>query len=219
MHSHSRFGLACRNMLSSPCSFIKYELWITTTLQNPIFYSQAYRNSLNENSMNLDMTIQLLEVSSQLIDIFGDYKPIQSLADDRLCQLSSCLQFFSDWEKSVMASNQPPLTKNKMLLSEKLRFDLASMIMGFQQLCKLVLTRCPGGGVVPSRTNSNIVENVFCQQRGRNGQNDNPNYDQYCHKMNGIILGQRITTKKSNTGNVEDLTFFTPSRLVHKKNI
>lgn len=91
------------------------------------------------------------------------------------------------------------------------------MITGFQQLCEVVRTKCPGGGVVPSRTNSNIVENVFCQERGRNGQNDNPNYDQYCHTMNGIILGQRITTKKSNTGNVEDLTFFTPSRLVKKK--
>ena len=149
-----------------------------------------------------------MEVLSQLFDIFGDQKPFQFLADDRLAQHTSCLRFFSEWERSVKASNQPPATKDKMLLSDKLKFGLASMITGFQQLCKTVLTRCPGRSVVPSRTNSNIVENIFCQQRGCNGQN-NPNYDHECHTMNGIILGQQITSKKSNTGNVEYLTSFT----------
>lgn len=104
-----------------------------------------------------------------------------------------------------------------MMMSDKLRFDLASMLVGFRQLSDIVSNNFPGSGMVPARTNSNIIENVFCQQRGRNGQNDNPNYEQYCSTMNGIILGQRTTTKKSNTGSVDSLSFFTPTRLVPKK--
>lgn len=91
------------------------------------------------------------------------------------------------------------------------------MLVGFRQLSEIVVNKFPGSGIVPARTNSNIIENVFCQQRERNGQNDNPNYNQYCSTVNGIILGQRTTTKKSNTGNVDSLSFFTPTRLVPKK--
>lgn len=40
--------------------------------------------------------------------------------------------------------------------------------------------------------------------------------DQYCSTMNGIILGQHTTTKKSNTGSVDNLAFFKPVNLVPK---
>lgn len=152
-----------------------------------------------------------------MIEIFEDPKPVQSTTDSRLNQIDMCLNWFQEWEKSVLSTNHIMSVKNKMMLSDKLRFDLASMLLGFRQLSELVINKFPGSGMVPARTNSNIIENVFCQQRGRNGQNDNPNYDQYCSTMNGIILGQRTTTKKSNTGSVESLSFFTPTRLVTKK--
>lgn len=69
--------------------------------------------------------------------------------------------------------------REKMLLSDKLRFDLKSMMTGFKRLCDIVIKAHPGGGIVAGRTKSNIIENIFCQQRGRNGHNDNPNYIQY----------------------------------------
>ena len=162
------------------------------------------------------MTIELLEVSSKMIEIFEDPKPIHSIANDGLRQIVICLNWLLNWEKSVMSTEHQMSVENKMLLSDKLRFDLAYMLIGFQQLSEIVVKNFPGSGMVPARTNSNIMENVFCRQRDRNGQNDNPNYDQYCFTMNGIILGQRTNTKKSNTGSFDSLSFFTPTRLVSK---
>lgn len=171
----------------------------------------------DDDGSRLDLTIELLEVSSKMIEIFEDPKPVQSISDNRLYQIDKCFNWFHQWETSVTSTQNTMSVKNKMMLSDKLRFDLASMLVGFRQLSQIILNSFPGSGVVPARTNSNIIENVFCQQRGRNGQNDNPNYNQYCSTMNGIILGQRTTTKKSNTGSVDNLSFFTPSRLVSKK--
>jgi len=96
----------------------------------------------------------------------------------------------------------------KRMMSAKLRFDLSSMLLGFNALCMITLARHPGGSIFPFRANSNIVENVFCQQRGHNGQNSNPTYSQYGPTMNSILLGQSTSTSRSNTGNVEALPFF-----------
>ncbi|XP_078382573.1 uncharacterized protein LOC144665241 [Oculina patagonica] len=186
--------------------------------ENMLFLMKAYKNSLgSEDGTCLDLTIELLETSSKLIEIFEDPKPVQSMSDSRLNKIDACLNWLQQWEKSVLSTQHTIPVKNKMMLSDKLRFDLASMLVGFRQLSEIVVNKFPGSGIVPARTNSNIIENVFCQQRGRNGQNDNPNYNQYCSTMNGIILGQHTTTKKSNTGNVDSLSFFTPTRLVPKK--
>jgi hypothetical protein len=160
------------------------------------------------------MTVELLEASSMMIEVFEDPKPVTSMDDSRLRQPDVALAWFKKWEESVMSMACAPGIKGKMLLSDKLRFDLSSMVMGFKSLCEIVTAK--GGSVVPSTTNSNIVENIFCQQRGHNGQNTNPNYYEYCHTMNGIILGQRTTMKKCNTGNGTSFPFFVNKKLVRK---
>ena len=152
-----------------------------------------------------------------MIEIFEHPKPVQSVTDNRLYHRDKCLNWFQQWETSVTSTQNAISVKNKMMLSDKLRFDLASMLFGFRQLSQIILHSFPGSGMVSARTNSNIIENVCCQHTGRNGQNDNPNYTQYCSTMNGIILGQCTATKKSNTRVVDNLSFFTPSRLVSKK--
>jgi hypothetical protein len=92
-------------------------------------------------------------------------------------------------------------------------FDVTSCILGFKELCKISLQKHPGYSVSAFRVNSDIVENVFCQQRGRNGQNDNPTYVQYGPTMNSILLGQTTTTTKSNTGSVRSFSFYKPQKL------
>ena len=87
------------------------------------------------------------------------------------------------------------------------------MLVGFTQICKIVLERGEGSSIVPGYCNSDIVENIFCQARGRNGENRNPRYSQYMDTMNGILLDQKTTTRKSNTGFVESLTMVKPSKL------
>ena len=56
---------------------------------------------------------------------------------------------------------------------------------------------------MPSRFNSDPVENHFCQTRGLHGGNaTNPTYDQYNSIVNLVVLGQSMTSRgrKSNAG-------------------
>lgn len=148
-------------------------------------------------------------MTSSLVETFADTRPVSSLDDHRLARNQEVLDYLTTWEKD--AENQTDLRKSersKRLLSDKLRFDLSSMIIGFHEVCKIALQRFPGSTISPFRTNSDLVENVFCQERGHNGQNSNPTYAQYGPTMNGIILGQTTTTTSSNTGSVENLCFF-----------
>ena len=68
-------------------------------------------------------------------------------------------------------------------------------------MCKQLVPR--GIYVVPGGVNSDVVENVFCQLRGRNGNKDNPRYVDVGPTMNGVILGQSNCSRKSNTGYVK----------------
>jgi hypothetical protein len=105
-----------------------------------------------------------------------------------------------------------------MLLSDKLRFDLLSMTVGLKQLCSIMFSRYPGSGIVPGRLNSNVIENVFCHARGKNGQNSNPTYAQYGPTMNSILIGQKTTTRRSNSGKSDQLcSFMKPKKLYNRK--
>lgn len=119
------------------------------------------------------------------------------------------LTYWQKWEQD--AEDHQELSKAeraKCLLSYKLRFDISSMIIGFQEVCKVAFSRLPGSAISPLHNNSNLVENIFCQEQGHNGQTSNPTYAQYGPAMNSILLGQTTTTSCSNTGSVENLTFF-----------
>ncbi|WAR24553.1 hypothetical protein MAR_038222 [Mya arenaria] len=51
--------------------------------------------------------------------------------------------------------------------------------------------------IVPSRVNSDELENVFYQQRGIcNGKNTNPIFYQYLKNMNSVLLGKQTVSKK-----------------------
>lgn len=72
--------------------------------------------------------------------------------------------------------------------------------MGFEELC-LYKLKTSNASIIPSRVNSDIVENMFCQQRTlHNGPNTNPTYLGYCNTVNSVILGQTSISRKSNVG-------------------
>ena len=50
------------------------------------------------------------------------------------------------------------------------------MVIGFHEV--------PPSTISPFRTNSDLVENIFCREQGHNGQNSNPTYPQYSSKVN-----------------------------------
>ena len=172
---------------------------------------------------HLDGTIAFINMTSKLIDTFADTRPISSLGDHRLAMNHEILEYFQKWEMEkweMDAESHQELSKAdraRCLLSQKLRFDISSMIIGFQEVCKIALICFPGSTISPFRTNSDLVENVFCQERGNNGQNSNSTYAQYGPTMNSILLGQTTTTSCSNTGSLENLTFFKSGNLRSNK--
>jgi hypothetical protein len=73
------------------------------------------------------------------------------------------MDFFVDWEKSI-ASNTNNKNKESCMISHQTRQHIISSILGFEELCKLRFKKT-NASVIPSRLNSDVVENVFCQQR------------------------------------------------------
>ena len=81
------------------------------------------------------------------------------------------------------------------------REDIDFTYYGFMSLVKKTLFELKIE-IVPSRINSDIIENIFCQQRALyHGAtcNTNPNYNEYRTGINSIILG-KTTSRKSNAG-------------------
>ncbi|VDI08834.1 Hypothetical predicted protein [Mytilus galloprovincialis] len=80
------------------------------------------------------------------------------------------------------------------------REDIDYMFHGFSSLVAMCINEIKIE-VVLSRINSDIIENIFCQERSLyHGANTNPNYNEYRTGINSIILGQTTTSKKSNVG-------------------
>lgn len=162
----------------------------------------------------LDQAIKFLEVTSTLIKNFTSRQCYTSMADHRLVENDKCLEWFQQWQSEVKGRKDLKASeRNRLFLSDKTMHDVTSCILGFKELCRLSFQAHPGCSVSACRVNSDLVENVFCQQRGRNGQNDNPTYAQYGPTINSILLGQTTTTKKGNTGKVDQYAFNKPQRL------
>ncbi len=127
-----------------------------------------------------------------MIDLFSDKHAIYNVDDSRLQALQSTLLFFSTRKEGT--------TKGDEFISQKLWFDIQSMIHGFISLVQTKLRRFPGSIVKPAIINQDCVENHFSQLRGANGQNDNPTYQVTQETQNSIIFGQTTINRKGNVG-------------------
>ena len=149
-----------------------------------VCFTQAYKRYMSQRRgsepEHLDGTIAFINMTSKLIYTFADIRPISSLDDHRLAMNHEILEYFQKWEMDAQSHQElSKADRARCLLSQKLRFDISSMIIGFREVCKIAFIRFPGSTISPFRTNSDLVENVFCQERGNNGQNFNPLYAQY----------------------------------------
>ena len=165
---------------------------------------QAYQAHLctikNGNPRKLDQSILLLQHTSRMIELFSGKHAIYQINDIRLHYLREALQFFEDWYEETR-------TAKRQFLSEKLWFDLNSMILGFCYMVHAKLQRFPGSVIKPCIINQDVVENHFCQLRAANGQNENPTYSLVESTQNSIIFRQKCYSKKSNTGHAKNYTF------------
>jgi hypothetical protein len=169
--------------------------------------------TFTRKSETLNGAIELLENTSVLLSFFIDKRPINDVGDDRLLKLDDILDWFLHWVADT-------ITNPKDIFSHQTCDDFRSAIMGIQQLCEVQFSR--NHQVIPSTINTDIVENIFCQQRAlHNGSNTNPNMNTYSYTINSIILGQKTISKKSNTGNVSGgvapFTFGVPVPLVRNR--
>lgn len=154
-----------------------------------------YQNSLAKGD-HLDSSIEMLQHTSLLVLCFRDMRPIMTINDDRLKDNKKVLTWFQEWEKEV--SNMTVKAKEKKLISAQCREDIASLIIGFEEICQIRLAKVDAT-LVPARINSDPIENFFCQQRAKHhGSNDNPSYHAYLTGINSIILGQATVSNKAN---------------------
>jgi hypothetical protein len=156
-----------------------------------------YQKSLM-NGKHLDGSIELLKQTSKMVAIYNDNRPICDINDERLVKLADCKKWFADWTKHTCTNVSHSRSVGRMLISRETQEDVQYCITGFASICRLRLES--GHSVLPSRINSDIVENVFSQQRGSHGDNTNPKYLQYTKNVNNIVLSQssKTVSKKSN---------------------
>jgi len=78
------------------------------------------------------------------------------------------------------------------------REDLDFMFYGIISLTEYAINEIHTE-VVPSRLNSDIIENIFCQQRPiYHGPTTNPTYNSYITGINSVIFGQTVVSKQCN---------------------
>lgn len=107
---------------------------------------------------------------------------------------------WSGFREQSIISNSNIKDKEKHQISHQTRADICSFLIGFEEMCTEKLKN-GSSSIVPNRINSDVIENVFCQQRGLyNGNNTNPTYLNYCRTMTTVILRQNTISKKSNVG-------------------
>ena len=76
---------------------------------------------------------------------------------------------------------------------------MAWLIVGFESLVKICLE--DDIYVIPGDTNSDLIENYFCSQRGiTGGARSNPSVHNYMYNANAIVLGTSMISTKSNAG-------------------
>jgi len=90
-----------------------------------------------------------------------------------------------------------------VLIPPKWLEDMDNLLLTFKEICIIHLNRFPCGYIVPSRINSDIVENHVCQQCGLyNCSSTNSTYMNYCSTVNSIVRGRSLISRgrKSNAG-------------------
>lgn len=160
----------------------------------------CYSQTLNAaGQAEMASVLQFLKYTSSIVSLFTDSRPIKDIHDARLKSFSEVYSFFKAWESEHLQSDEKN-KRHKSLVTMETREDIDFTYYGFMSLVKKTLFELKIE-IVPSRINSDIIENIFCQQRALyHGANTNPNYNEYRTGINSIILGQTTTSTKSNAG-------------------
>ena len=163
-----------------------------------LYILQVYKTHLTRNnnlseSQEIEGTIDLLKHTSKVIELFHDKHVIHSVDNCRLHDLTRFYQFLTRWHDATNS-------ESGQFISQKLWFDLKSMIFGFHSIVHTKLNEYPHSVIKPAIVNQDVVEGHFCQVRACNGQNNHPTWRLQEAAQNTIRYGQTTISRKSNTG-------------------
>lgn len=160
----------------------------------------CYSQTLNAaGQAEMTSVLQFLKYTSSIVSLFNDSRPIKDINDTRLKSFTEVYNYFKAWESEHLQDDEKN-KRHKSLITMETREDIDFTYHGFMSLVKKSLLELKIE-IAPSRINSDIIENIFCQQRALyHGANTNPNYNEYRTGINSIILGQTTTSTKSNAG-------------------
>ena len=177
-----------------------------------LYLLQTYRDYLVDGSHMLP-AIKLVQITSDFISVFRSPDPIQTLHDERLAILVSVKTFFEDWKSYCVEQEAKEKLEKQPYITEQCHQDLLSCIDGFISLCH---QKIASTSITPRIINSDVCENIFCQQRTTyNGPNTNPDAAHYRYKSHSTIIlnaTQGMHAVYSPTGKV--LWVFVPGKLV-----
>ena len=94
----------------------------------------------------------------------------------------------------------------KEFLSDQLWFDLRSMIIGLEKVVEIKQSYFGEATLKPIIINQDILENIFCQIRGSNGQNNHPKYYTYSTTLTAVNIGQSVVSGKGNAACTDKMT-------------
>lgn len=155
-------------------------------------------------SNTLKVYQQLTQDHTSVIKNFRDARPITSYSYKRLDENRKVLEWFCTLEKqnkSLTNINKKELEKS--LLSYQTMEDIRSLLMGFDEMCGIHFLST-SSSIIPNRMNSDVVKNVFSQQRGlHNGAYTTPSYLTYSQSIIAVILGSTPISKKANAEDTE----------------
>ena len=163
-----------------------------------LYILQVYKTHLTRNnnlskSQEIEGTIDLLKHTSKVKELFHDKHVIHSVDDCRLHDLTRFYQFLTRWHDATNGESD-------QFISQKLWFDLKSMIFGFHSIVHIKLNEYPHSVIKPAIVNQDVVEGHFYQVRACNGQSNHPTWRLQEAAQNTIRYGQTTISRKSNTG-------------------
>ena len=176
---------------------------------------QHFKEHLKSDGEKLDSVIELLQVTSSLVQFFcNTHLKLSNVSEQPVQQLLTHLNFFHEWENEFTS----PKEKMKHLITKETREDIDACVYGFINLLKVAQKL--DISLKPGYINSDLIENWFCQHRGlRNGFNQNPTLSQTAGATNSNIITGSVVSSKGNVGGITIVTegVMPPSRKFQPK--
>ncbi len=99
--------------------------------------------------------------------------------DIRFTENASVLLWLEEWQNETGNSDGNAAQRARKFISNKTKFDIFSMVLGFQSYCNEMMELFPGIHVKSHQTSQDYLELFFACQRAQRGQNNNPSALQY----------------------------------------